>query len=377
MSDMKNTSIQQHLSINEIQRRVDEHNKLQIILNEDIFGPLRNDSLVIAIQVHDRLIYLRHTIISLAQVKGIENALLIFSHDYYDEEINSLVQSINFCKVMQIFYPYSIQTHPNEFPGDSKDDCPRNIDIKEAIKIKCTNALHPDQYGHYREAKFTQIKHHWWWKANRIFDGLKTTKEYTGLVVFIEEDHYIAQDFIHMLHRMEIARQSDCPECKIYALGSHSKNFDFASDSKKAETKQWSSSMENMAITFNRPIWQELKSCAKKFCTYDDYNWDWSLLAVSTTCLAKEITAMVLRAPRVFHIGECGIHQIHQENDCKITDVLERIQKLLMTSIEYLYPQDLNLAHIPNERYLGTLNGNGGWGDVRDHNLCLEMVKQS
>ena len=75
--------------------------------------------------------YLRHTIISLALADGIGNALLVFSHDYYDEDINSLIQSIDFCKVVQIFYPYSIQTHPNTFPGESPNDCPRNINIKE------------------------------------------------------------------------------------------------------------------------------------------------------------------------------------------------------------------------------------------------------
>jgi hypothetical protein len=42
------------------------------------------------------------------------------------------------------------------------------------------NADWPDLYGHYREAKFTQTKHHWWWKANRVFDQLKATKRYNG-----------------------------------------------------------------------------------------------------------------------------------------------------------------------------------------------------
>jgi hypothetical protein len=35
-------------------------------------------------------------------------------------------------------------------------------------------------YGHYREAKFTQTKHHWWWKANRVFDQLRATRNYNG-----------------------------------------------------------------------------------------------------------------------------------------------------------------------------------------------------
>ncbi len=34
-----------------------------------------------------------------------------------------------------------------------------------AIEMNCTNALHPDSFGHYREAKVTAIKHHWWWKV--------------------------------------------------------------------------------------------------------------------------------------------------------------------------------------------------------------------
>ena len=41
------------------------------------------------------------------------------------------------------------------------------LTIHRAVKAGCVNAQHPDKYGHYREARFTQTKHHWWWKANR------------------------------------------------------------------------------------------------------------------------------------------------------------------------------------------------------------------
>lgn len=53
-------------------------------------------------QVHTRITYLRHLIVSLAQAKDISKTLLIFSHDYYDEDINDLVQTIDFCKVLQV-----------------------------------------------------------------------------------------------------------------------------------------------------------------------------------------------------------------------------------------------------------------------------------
>ncbi|KAL4721367.1 hypothetical protein ACJJTC_000228 [Scirpophaga incertulas] len=49
-------------------------------------------------EVHTRLTYLRHLIVSLAQARDIDRTLLIFSHDYYDEEINNLVRSIDFTK---------------------------------------------------------------------------------------------------------------------------------------------------------------------------------------------------------------------------------------------------------------------------------------
>lgn len=59
--------------------------------------------MLFSFQVHTRITYLRHLIVSLAQARDIEKTLLIFSHDYYDEDINDLVQSIDFCKVMQVY----------------------------------------------------------------------------------------------------------------------------------------------------------------------------------------------------------------------------------------------------------------------------------
>ena len=60
------------------------------------------------------------------QAKDIDRPLIIFSHDVWDEEVNQLINSIDFAKILQIFYPYSIQTHGNTFPGESTNDCPRN-----------------------------------------------------------------------------------------------------------------------------------------------------------------------------------------------------------------------------------------------------------
>ena len=107
------------------------------------------------------------------------------------------------------------------------------IYVYRAQQLKCNNAPYPDLYGHYREAKFTQTKHHWWWKANRIFNQLDVTRNYTGLVIFLEEDHYIVEDFISVLRLMERTCDSSCKECNIISLGTYLKTYNYYGDSRK------------------------------------------------------------------------------------------------------------------------------------------------
>lgn len=82
-------------------------------------------------KVHNRLDNLNELIKSLEKVQGIGSTLLVFSHDYYDEDIIHLVMGIKFAKFIVIFFPYSIQLHPNDFPGQTEDDCPWNITRNE------------------------------------------------------------------------------------------------------------------------------------------------------------------------------------------------------------------------------------------------------
>lgn len=55
--------------------------------------------MVILVQVHSRVSYLNELIKSLQKTNYIEQTLVIFSHDFYDEQINKLVDSIDFCAV--------------------------------------------------------------------------------------------------------------------------------------------------------------------------------------------------------------------------------------------------------------------------------------
>jgi len=349
-------------------------NEEQSIRNEDIFGPVTNATVIVAIQCHNRLQYLRQLVISLSQAAGIDKTLIVFSHDYWDDAINDLVNSVDFAKTMQIFYPFSIQTHPNEFPGESSHDCPRNAKKDQAQRLKCLNADWPDLYGHYREAKFTQTKHHWWWKANRIFDQLRVTKSHDGLVLFLEEDHYVSDDFLSVLRLIEAERTSRYPNCDIICLGTYLKSYNYNRDHKTVEVMPWESAKHNMGMVFNRKLWEKIHACREYFCNYDDYNWDWSLQHLSKHCFKTKLEVMLVKGPRVFHIGECGVH--HKKKLCEATKVVKKVQDILVKAKSFLFPTELKVTKVAPKKSKNQKNpkGNGGWGDHRDRALCLNMA---
>lgn len=194
--------------------RIHHANKEQVIINSDLFGEVTNNTIVIVIQVHDRLEYLRQLIRSFSVAAGIDQTLLIFSHDVWDSKLNDLIRSIDFCLVLQIFYPLSLQTHRGVFPGESPQDCARDA-RKEGKTLSCTNYHWPDLHGHYREAQYTQTKHHWWWKANHVFHGINLTQDFTGLFLFLEEDHYVSEDFLHVLKLMDSEKKKSFPNIKV------------------------------------------------------------------------------------------------------------------------------------------------------------------
>lgn len=107
---------------------LNEHHE---VLNAGIFGGPESVSIVLVVQVHNRAEYLKLLIESLESAKGIEKALIIFSHDIYYPPVNELITNIKFCQVIQIFYPYPIQIFHNRFPGTDPKDCEEKMKLKE------------------------------------------------------------------------------------------------------------------------------------------------------------------------------------------------------------------------------------------------------
>jgi alpha-1,6-mannosyl-glycoprotein beta-1,2-N-acetylglucosaminyltransferase len=371
---LSNDTYEQHQHPLSLREQIKMHNNRQLILNEERYGPVRKETFIITIQVHNRIAYLRHLIESLKRARDIDKALLIFSHDVYDAEINELIRSIDFSMVLQIFYPFSIQMYPTEFPGTDSNDCPRDIKKAAAIDINCTNAYTPDTYGHYREAKFTQMKHHWWWKLNRIFDELRVTRELINIrLLLLEEDHYVSEDFLYVYRRMQKIVPFECPKCNIITLGTYDEELD-DSTYNKIEISPWTTNVHNMGMALNRTTWRAVKACAEHFCTYDEYNYDFGLQNINRKCLKNKLFTALMLGPRVYHTGECGVHHTHKNCDVdnKISEINENLSVAKRQKL--LYPEDLEMGSIDLKHPFLTLVNNGGWSDRRDHCLCLQIT---
>ena len=123
--------------------------------------------------------------------------------------------------------------------------------------------MSPDLYGHYREARYSQTKHHWWWKTNFVFSQIRTLRNYHGTscliyslytnelktvqhlilgpVIFLEEDHYVAEDFLHVLWLQQqlLLGKGNCSYCtqaRILSLGTYPKAFNHQSTSDLVST---------------------------------------------------------------------------------------------------------------------------------------------
>ncbi|CAF2998036.1 unnamed protein product [Rotaria sp. Silwood2] len=129
------TIIVNRTAIEYYRQYVQRKNHEQFMYNKDLFSS-KTTRYILLVQVHTRIVYLKKFIEMLQAVQTINQTLLIFSHDFIDPEINMLVTNITFVPVIQIFYPFSQQLYPDEFPGLDPNDCPRDI-AKHSLCSEC------------------------------------------------------------------------------------------------------------------------------------------------------------------------------------------------------------------------------------------------
>ncbi|XP_034239606.1 alpha-1,6-mannosyl-glycoprotein 2-beta-N-acetylglucosaminyltransferase-like [Thrips palmi] len=328
-----------------------EANEALHVLNEDLFGTLaeRPPQRVIVVQVHRRGRYARWLLQSLSAVPGIESALLVLSHGHVDDALLGLAREVCFCRVARVFFPWSVQLWGDQFPGL---DCVKGSTVKDGKPCK-------------REPLVTVAKHHWWWLHNFVFNEVLVAAKYKGVTLFLEEDMYLSPDALHVLDRMQEA----APAADMYILNDN-KGFISKSSHRLVQQGHW---VYNLGLALHERAWPKIVRCAAMFCSYNDYNWDWTLQAVGAKCVPGRFATAVMRGSRLFHIGKCGGMHFHGVSDCDAL-VLEA-RALLRREGDLLFPDALVVQKTDSVPVMG--QPNGGWVDRRDHKLCLDNANAS
>lgn len=321
------------------------------VLNEDLFGSLAGwpPQRVIVVQLHRRGRYARWLLQSLSMVPGIESALLVLSHGHVDATLLDLAREVCFCRVLRVFFPWSVQMWGDRFPGE---DCVNGIAVEGGRPCA-------------RNPAATVAKHHWWWLHNFVFNEVLDAAKYKGVTLFLEEDMYLSPDALHVLDLMQRA----VPGADMYILND---NRGLLSRDQAAQVLQ-SHWVYNMGLAMGERAWSKIARCATSFCTVNDYNWDWSLQAVGARCVPGQFTTAVMQGSRLFHIGKCGGMHFHGAADCDALAL--RAMRLLLQMRALLFPEALTVSKAAAPARVG--RPNGSWGDPRDQRLCLDNANAS
>ena len=139
-----------------------------------------------------------------------------------------------------------------------------------------------------REVKYSQIKLHWTWKLNYIFN-----REDINTVLLLEDDHFLAEDALWQIQNsiVPVIRESKVfiqnrnnisikpQDFMVGTLGTYIKSKtapNFKTD--YLRTGVWISGQHNMGMIVDRSFYENLKLHSSKYCFYDDYNWDFRFL---------------------------------------------------------------------------------------------------
>ncbi|MED6206904.1 Alpha-1,6-mannosyl-glycoprotein 2-beta-N-acetylglucosaminyltransferase [Stylosanthes scabra] len=331
--------------------------------NLDLYPNLSKDRIIVVLYVHNRPLYLKIVIDSLSQVAGINETLLIVSHDGYFEDMNKIIDGIRFCQVKQIFAPYSPHLFLDTFPGVSAHDC-KDKDV--ASQKHCEG--NPDQYGNHRSPRIVSLKHHWWWMMNTVWDGLRETRKHEGHILFIEEDHFIYPNAYRNLQTLISLKPEKCPDC--YAAN-------LAPSDVTSRGEGWASliaeRMGNVGYAFNRTVWKKIHNKAREFCFFDDYNWDITMWATVYPSFGSPVYSLRGSRTSALHFGRCGLHQGQGEKKACIDNGMVNIHVEDADKVPNI-ASDWSVHIYKNQPgYKAGFKGWGGWGDDRDRHLCLSF----
>lgn len=76
------------------------------------------------------------------------------SHDGYYPDMDATIKAIKFCKVKQLYFPYSVHLFNGSFPAASPGDCSGTTSTANGS----TCFGQPDTFGQYRRPLYNSLK---------------------------------------------------------------------------------------------------------------------------------------------------------------------------------------------------------------------------
>jgi hypothetical protein len=142
------------------------------------------------------------------------------------------------------------------------------------------------------------IKKHWIWLQDALWTRLPETKDHTGHIALLEEDHLVTPDYLLVLARLVELQRTECAGC----WGVTVRWACMHDDDKDARKLCRSHSVINTGIAFDRSTYEAIK--ASDFEAFND-GWDWSLFHLSQTGQMRDMM-LGPAVSRISNIGRLG-----------------------------------------------------------------------
>jgi alpha-1,6-mannosyl-glycoprotein beta-1,2-N-acetylglucosaminyltransferase len=272
---------------------------------------------------------------------------LIISHDGHVPEVVSYVEHLKSdFRVIQIYHPYSCYEHPNTFPGND-----------ESLNENYAG----DLYGNVRNGMVTCCKHHFTWMIKTVFSMDIFGQQFDAFALF--EEDYVGSPTIYesVISGLTLLKKLSHEKDDFFGIVLEGRVFNNNYATEGWQVKNFSSG----PVALSRRMYESLVVNARDFCTYDDYNWDWSIVHLMNKGLLPS-RVLYPTIPQTMHVGiDNGIH----------SGKAARWQ--LFAALNAKFPGPFHGTKLVGETKQANQTVKapfGGWGHTADHKHCLELL---
>lgn len=292
-----------------------------------------------------------------------EKVPIVISHDGRVKDMIDFVKSMKaHFLVIEWFHPFSCYDRPTSFPGD---DASLNVGYEG------------DSYGNPRSPWATCAKHHFTWMLNEVYRNEKLRS--FDSFVFLEEDYIVSGSvYSAIISGMNVREKLEEESgMNFFAVAMDPSRGDTVDEPIWYSNQSWySTTFSSGPMVLSRNDFGVLAEHKIEYCTFDDYNWDWSIVHLQRI---HKIPYLVLMPSRkiVRHIGvDKGMHVGNIGNDTVGEE----------SGSFFPFPFRDDFESFSGQKFIGKIDepleelenpapGYGGFNHPRDHEHCINLFK--